>query len=267
MTPISLGIHGGAGRLGRRILALALEDTRFSLRGVIVRKGSAALGQDAGVLAGAKPMGLLATADARTLLHCDVVIDVSSPAAGAELAGLLAKGGAKALVTGTTGWTDVQDQALRQAAKDMAILLSGNFSLGVTALVHQVQEAAARLGPAWGVHIHDRHHSAKKDVPSGTALMLADAVMMGWDQSVTPKCLSLGRPLEEHPTRGEIIITADRVGEVVGTHNVMFYGAGETLCFTHTAQSRDIFAQGALHAAHWLYDKPPGLYGMEDVLS
>ena len=267
MSTITLGIHGGAGRLGRRITALALADPRFSLRAVVVRHGSDAMGQDVGLLAGAEPVGILAGADPETLIACDVVIDVSSPAAAASLAGLLAKGGAKALVTGTTGWTDAQDETLSRAANDMAILRSGNFSLGVTALVHQVQEAAARLGPDWGVHIHDIHHSAKKDTPSGTALMLADAVRAGWDHSVTPKCLAVGAPLEENPTRGEIIITAERKGQVVGTHDVTFYGAGETLCFTHTAQSRDIFAYGALQAAQWLAGKKARLYTMQEVMS
>ena len=266
MSTITLGIHGGAGRLGRRITALALADLRFSLRAVMVRYGSEAVGQDVGVLAGTDPIGLLAVADPKTLIACDVVIDVSSSDAAASLVGFLAKGGGKALVTGTTGWTEAQDAALRQAANDMAVLRSGNFSLGVTALVHQVQETAARLGLNWGVQIHDIHHSAKKDAPSGTALMLADAIGAGWGQRVVPKCLVVGRSLEEQPKRGEIIITAERVGAVVGTHDVTFYGAGETLCFTHTAQSRDIFAHGALEAAHWLAGRKAGLYAMPDVL-
>jgi len=267
MTPVSLGIHGGAGRLGRRILALALEDARFSLCAVIVRTGSDALGQDAGVLVGGKPMGLLATADASALLGCDVVIDVSSPAAGAALATVLARHGQTKLVTGTTGWNRSEEQALSEASARMALLRSGNFSLGVTALVRQVRETAARLGPAWGVHIHDRHHSAKKDAPSGTALMLAWAVSQGWAKDINPLCQPVGEALKATPKAAEIIITAVREGDIVGIHDVYFYGHGETLQFSHQAQSRDIFAQGALHAAHWLSDKPAGLYGMRDVLS
>jgi 4-hydroxy-tetrahydrodipicolinate reductase len=266
MKTITLGIHGGAGRLGRRITALALADPRFSLRAVVVRDGSDAMGQDVALLAGTEPVGVLAVANPETLIVCDVIIDVSNPAAAASLATLLTKEDGKALVTGTTGWTEAQDETLRWASNDMAILRSGNFSLGVTTLVHQVQETAARLGPNWGVHIHDIHHSAKKDAPSGTALMLADAVGAGWGQSVTPKCLTVGAPLEEYPKCGEIIITAERKGQVVGTHDVTFYGTEETLCFTHTAQSRDIFAHGALQAAQWLAGRKAGLYAMQDVL-
>lgn len=267
MTPISLGIHGGAGRLGRHILALALEDARFSLGTVMVREGSAAQGQDVGVLAGVKPVGLLAAADLRDLLDCDVVIDVSSPAAGAKLATFLARHGQAKLVTGTTGWNKAEDQILSEAAARIALLRTGNFSLGVTALVRQVRENAARLGQAWGVHIHDIHHSAKKDAPSGTALMLARAVSQGWAKDTDPLCLSVGAALPATPKAGEIIITAQRQGEVIGIHDVYFYGQGERLQFSHQAQSRDIFARGALHAAHWLSDKPAGLYGMDDVLS
>jgi len=266
MAPVSLGIHGGAGRLGRRILALALDDERFSLCAVIVRTGSDALGQDVGILAGGKPVGWLTSADVSTLLGCDMVIDVSSPAAGAALATVLARHGQTKLVTGTTGWNRSEEQALSEAATRMGLLRSGNFSLGVTALVRQVRETAARLGPGWGVHIHDRHHSAKKDAPSGTALMLARAVSQGWAKDIKPLCLPVGEALKTTPKAAEISITAVREGDIVGIHDVCFYGRGESLQFSHQAQSRDIFAQGALHAAHWLSDKPVGLYGMGDVL-
>ncbi len=267
MKTITLGIHGGAGRLGRRILALALEDARFSLGAVMVREGSAAQGQDVGVLAGAGPVGLLTTAKTDDLLSCDVVIDVSSPAAGAKLATFLASSGQAKLVTGTTGWNPSEDKVLSEAATRLALLRTGNFSLGVTALVRQVRENAARLGQAWGVHIHDIHHSAKKDAPSGTALMLARAVSQGWAEDTDPLCLPVGAALPVPPKAGEIVITAQRQGDIVGIHDVYFYGHGETLQFSHQAQSRDIFARGALHAAHWVSDKPAGLYGMDDVLS
>lgn len=267
MNMITLGIHGGSGRLGRRILALGLQDRRFALRAVVVRASSAGEGLDAGELAGLAPVGLIAQAGFAALLGCDVVIDVSSPAAGSGLATwLAAQNGGPPLVTGTTGWNAKEEQALHAAALHIALLRSGNFSLGITALLHNVRDNAARLGSDWGVHIHDSHHSAKKDAPSGTALMLAKAVCEGWGRSITPTCLPVGASLDNKPEPSTITISATRAGDVIGHHDVWFYGPGESLRLSHDAQTRDIFARGALQAAHWIANKPVGLYGMDDVL-
>ncbi len=266
MKTIKLGIHGGAGRLGRRILVQALADPRFCLSAVVVREQSAADGEDAGVIAGGNAVGILAGPDLENLTDCDVVIDVSTPQAGAALALWLAsldKG--PVLVTGTTGWDEAEKKTLLQAAQKTALLKSGNFSLGVTALCHAVKQCAERLGPNWGVHIHDSHHSAKKDAPSGTALMLAQAVVAGWGKAITPAVLPTGERFKGRPGFSEIIISVAREGEVVGTHHVSFYGKGEVVTLSHEAQSRDIFALGALQAACWLIQKPAGLYGMDDI--
>ncbi len=266
MNTITLAIHGGAGRLGRRILTCALNDQRFALKAVVVRAGSAAEGQDAGQLAGGNASGFLAQSDMTALLDCDVVIDVSSAAAGAGLSAYLAKNKGPKLVTGTTGWSANEDKLIAQSANDIALLRSGNFSLGITALLQSVRETAMRLGAGWGVHIHDSHHSAKKDAPSGTALMLTNAVCVGWGQQVEPQVLPIGEVIKAAPQSGEIIISVTRQGDVIGTHYVNFIGPDETLQLSHEAQNRDIFALGALQAAYWISDKPAGLYNMGDVL-
>ncbi len=266
MSTITLGIHGGNGRLGRRILALAIDDSRFALKAVVVRPGSSADGQDAGVIAGGAAVGLVAQVDRAALLTCDVVVDVSSPTASAALAQYLAKHKELKLVIGTTGWSTNEDEIITQATRQIALLRSGNFSLGLTTLLHNVRQTATRLGTHWGVHIHDSHHGAKKDAPSGTALMLARAVNAGWGHDVKPQVLAVGEALNTIPGSGEIIISVTRQNDVVGTHSVAFIGAGETVQLGHEAKSRDIFAHGALQAAHWIADKPAGLYGMDDVL-
>lgn len=266
MKTIALGINGAAGRLGRRIIRLARDDARFALKAAIVRAGSAAEGQDVGLLTGGSALAVPAQSDHSGLFACDVVIDVSSTAASAALAKKMVVQNGGALVTGATGWTAAESATMTHAARHIAVLRSGNFSLGVTSLCQNLRETAARLGEDWGVHIHDEHHTAKKDAPSGTALMLSRAVCAGWRRQVEPQVLAVGAPLHTVPGRGEIIITALRVGDVVGTHNVSFFGPNEVLQFSHVAQDRDIFAHGALQAAHWLVDKPAGLYGMDDVL-
>ncbi len=267
MTIIKLGIHGGGGRLGRRIVALGLADPRFHITSVIVRPGSADIGRDIGTLVGGAVLGELTTDDPEALLRCDVVIDVSRPDAAVGVAALLAAHGGPPLVTGTTGWSDQQNQDLRAASQTIALLRSGNFSVGITALCNEVRHCAARLGRQWGVHIHDAHHSAKKDAPSGTALMLADAVCAGWGKIVKPKVLPIGMPLEDLPEPGDLVISVTREGDIIGTHNVHFTGPSETVSLSHVARSRDIFALGALQAAGWVSDKPAGLYDMGDILA
>lgn len=266
MNRIRLGIHGAAGRMGRRIIALARDDERFVVTAAVVRAGSDGQGRDVGLLAGGSTMGVLAQPDLAPLLACDVIIDVSTPAAGAALAEALAAKGDGKLVTGATGWNADQLAILRRAAGRIALLQSGNFSLGITSLCQNVQQTAARLGDGWGVHIHDQHHTAKKDAPSGTALMLSCAVRAGWGRAVEPQTLPIGAPLKSAPGRGEISITVSRVGDVVGTHHVNFHGPNEILQFSHVAQDRDVFANGALAAANWLADQPAGHYAMDDVL-
>jgi 4-hydroxy-tetrahydrodipicolinate reductase len=265
MSPLKLGIHGGAGRLGRRIIAQAIKDARFNIQAVVVREGSAALGCDVGVLSGGNPLGLETTSALSSFQQCAVVIDVSQPTAAARLAQVLAQNGGPPLLTGTTGWHEDETQSLLLAAKHIALLRSGNFSLGVTALVRHVRDIAAQLGPDRGVHIHDYHHSAKKDAPSGTALMLAEAVSKGWAKQVVPQCLPTGEPLAAPPKPAQIIITAKREGQMIGRHDVYFCNAEEILHFSHEALSRDVFAKGALQAAHWLAGKSAGLYEMEMV--
>ena len=267
MTIIKLGIHGGSGRLGRRIVALGLADPRFDITSVIVRPGSADVGRDIGTLVGGAVIGEPTTDDPKALLRCDVVIDVSRPDAAVGVAALLVAHGGPPLVTGTTGWSEQQNQDLRTASQTIALLQSGNFSVGITALCNEVRHCAARLGTQWGVHIHDAHHSAKKDAPSGTALMLADAVCAGWGKVVKPQVLPIGMPLERLPEPGDLVISVTRESDVVGTHHVNFAGTGETISLSHVAHSRDIFALGALQAAHWLSNKPAGLYGMGDILA
>ena len=268
MTPLKLGIHGAAGRLGQRIVALALADARFDLAAALVRPDSSLCGEDAGLYAGAGAAGLAFADDAAELARCDVVIDVTTPDAAIALAQALAESGGPALVTGTTGWSAAQEVALGEAAQAIPLLRAGNFSLGVTALTGQVRALAAQLGRRWGVHIHDLHHSAKKDAPSGTALMLADAVRAGWGHDDAPtRALPVGESLDQPPRAGEILITSAREGDAVGVHQVRFCGPGETLVLGHDAHSRDIFARGALTAAHWLAQQPAGLYTMADVLA
>lgn len=198
---------------------------------------------------------------------CDVVIDFTTAEASAELATRCAERGGPALVIGSTGFTEAQLAAVEAAARRVAIVRSGNFSLGVNILIGLVRQAAERLpGADWDVEVFEAHHRRKADAPSGTALMLGEAAAEGRGGALT----ELRRPMREGVTGprepGTIGFAAIRAGGVVGDHSVMFAAEDEILTLSHSARDRALFARGAVTAALWARGRPPGLYDMQDVL-
>jgi len=179
--------------------------------------------------------------------NCDVVIDFSQADATNEIC-RTALHHRKSLVIGTTGHSQEQRLMIENTAQSLPIVFASNFSVGVNVLFWLTRKAAELLGSDFNPEIIETHHKMKKDAPSGTARTLAEIVKRT-------------RNLES-----QILIQSIREGEVVGVHTVTFGGAGEYLELTHRADSRQIFARGALRAAHWVIGKSPGLYSMEDVL-
>ena len=169
-----------------------------------------------------------------------------------------------AYLIGTTGLTDVEQQAVVVASRRIPVVQSGNYSLGVNLLLELVRNAARVLGPEYDIEITEMHHRHKKDAPSGTALMLARAAAEGRgadDAFVYGRHGDIG----ERPV-GEIAIHALRGGSVIGDHTVMFAGDVERVELTHKAQGREAFAAGALKALAWARGRAPGIYTMRDVL-
>jgi 4-hydroxy-tetrahydrodipicolinate reductase len=178
--------------------------------------------------------------------HGDVLVDFSVPSALQASLDRAVSAGIPILI-GTTGLDELADQRIAAAAKDIAVLRAANTSLGIAVLVDLAERAAAVLGPDWDIEILDVHHAKKVDAPSGTALALGDAVSRG----------------RSSPT---VDYASIRGGTVAGDHDVMFLGPEERLILSHRAESRAIFARGALAAARFLAGRPPGLYAMRDVI-
>ena len=177
--------------------------------------------------------------------NCDVAIDFSHADSTDEICCAALKDG-KPLVIGTTGHSQQQRKTIEQTAQSVPIVLASNFSVGVNVLFWLTQKAAELLGEDFNPEIAETHHTMKKDAPSGTAKTLADILRA--------------------VRNSEIPIQSIREGDVVGEHIVIFSGPGESLELRHRAANRGIFAGGALRAAKWIVDKPPGLYSMQDVL-
>ena len=182
---------------------------------------------------------------------CDVLIDFSLPKAAIDAALMMHGTACKTLVSGTTGYSETEEAALIASAKAITLVKSGNFSVGICVLEALVKQAANILfqdtGTKWDASILDIHHRRKKDAPSGTALMLGDALMEG-DSSQN------------------VEYADQRIGGIIGEHHVSLASPFETLTLSHTAIDRSVFAAGALSAALWAVGKPVGLYSMHDVL-
>ena len=196
--------------------------------------------------------------------HGDVLVDFSTPAALQQSLDRAVSAGIPLLI-GTTGLDELADRRIAAAAQDIAILRAPNTSLGVALLADLVERAAKLLGPdAWDIEIVEAHHNQKADAPSGTALNLGDAVARGRGGISFDERGRSGTGLKRAP--GVIGYAAIRGGTVAGDHDVMFLGNGERIILSHRAESRAIFARGALAAARFLHGKPAGLYAMRDVI-
>lgn len=238
----AIGIYGSAGRMGRVIMAIA-EDEGATIAG--------------GVDAGDDPAPLAAAAD--------VLVDFSTPAAiGSHLAAAVAAG--TPIVIGTTGLTAAHHAAIDAAAARIAVLQTGNTSLGVTLLGILVRDAAARLGPEWDIEIAEMHHRHKVDAPSGTAILLGEAAAAGRETTLADTRVDGRAGLTGARSEGTIGFSSLRGGTVVGDHLVVFAGEGERIELGHRGEDRTIFARGAIKAALWLADKPAGRYQMAEVL-
>ena len=247
--PVRLAIAGALGRMGQAVAKTAQGREDIAVAARFDRPG----------LDGE---GLVSLADA--LAAAQVVIDFTTPDASVALAQAAAAKGAVALVIGSTGFSGDHEAAIRAASAKVAIVKAGNYSLGVNMLMGLVRQAAAAL-PArdWDIEVFEAHHKRKVDAPSGTAKMLAQAAADGRGREFKGYAKT-----DRHDARveGEIGFSVLRAGGIIGEHSVTFASEEESLVLAHSARDRGLFARGALAAALWVWNRPPGLYDMQDVL-
>lgn len=261
-----IAITGAAGRMGRTLIEACHQADGLEVTVALEYAGSSLLGSDAGELAGIGTLGVPVETDlAVALERFDVLIDFTRPEA--TLANLaLCRAAGKAMVIGTTGFSDEQKAEIAAAGTDMGLVFAPNMSVGVNLCLKLLDMAARVLGDDYDVEVVEAHHRHKVDAPSGTALRMGEVVAE-----------ALGRDLKECAVYGREGIGAERDaktigfetirgGDIVGDHTVMFAGIGERVEITHKASSRLTFAKGAVRAAGWIRDKGKGLYDMQDVL-
>lgn len=234
---IKLGIAGACGKMGRRIFELASRDKNFEVNLALERKGTPMIGKELG--------RLKVSSNSDGIFLIDVLVDFTVPEASEKNLDYVAKY-KKALVLGTTALNENQLNKVKEISRIVPVVFSPNMSVGVNVLFTILPEITRRLGPDYDIEIVEAHHKAKKDAPSGTAKRLAQILA-----DITKK---------------EIPAHAIRLGDIVGDHTIIFCGNSERIEIKHQAHSRDLFAQGALKAAKWVFGKPAGLYSMQDVL-
>ena len=263
---LNIAIAGCAGRMGQQLVKAALA-AGHEISGGSEVANSPKLGRDIGTLSGLEPLGKKAVSAIRSAANgASVWIDFTVPVATLEALARLPDAGVSSIVIGTTGFSDAQEQAIAAAASTLSIVKAGNFSLGVNVLEALVKQAAARLGTDWDIEVLETHHRHKVDAPSGTALMLGHAAAAGRGSDLE----TLKSPPYDGPdaqrVAGEIGFSVRRTGGVIGDHEVTLGTEMEVLSLRHTALDRAVFAHGAIKAAEWVANQPPGLYDMSDVI-
>lgn len=261
---IKLVIIGAGGRMGRRIVCLAVESDRFDIIGSVDRPGHPDIGKDCGLMAGSVPIGVM-LADTYPTAAAQVAIDFSQPEAlDATIDYCLEK--KVALVSGTTGLSEKHRERLKSAAKKIPVVYATNMSVGMNVVFTLVGKVASMLGPEYDIEIVEQHHRFKKDAPSGSALTLAENICEATGRDF-PVSLTHGRSGKDAlRQKGAIGMHAVRAGDITGIHSIIFGTLGETITLNHTANSKDTFVRGALRAAEWLIGKKAGFYSMADVL-
>ena len=267
LSPLTLAVAGVAGKMGQTLARLALETEGIELTGATERDGHPWVGMDLGSALGlGRELGVAVSDDAPEVLSgVRALVDFTAPEASTSNAELAAEA-QLVHVIGTTGFEPGHLERIRRAAKRATIIRSGNMSLGVNLLAGLARQVSAALGGGWDAEIVEIHHGRKVDAPSGTALLLGEAVAEGRNMSLED-CAVRGRDGYTGPRKeGSIGFAALRGGDVVGEHDVIFAGAGERVILRHVATERAIYARGAMRAAIWGRGRAAGEYTMADVL-
>jgi 4-hydroxy-tetrahydrodipicolinate reductase len=261
-----IAISGATGRMGLALVRALSTHTTLELVACGIRPGPEQMAASHFEQAGlAFARELMVSTPEALVARGDIVIDFTRPEFTVALAGMIA---GKALVSGTTGFTPAQKETLVGAARNAKILWSSNMSVGVNLLMKLVEDAARALDSAhYDIEIVEAHHKHKVDAPSGTALSLGEAAARGRGVDLHDVWVRGRDGISAERRAGDIGFAAIRGGDIVGSHDVLFAGAGEQITLSHHATDRKIFALGALKAAEWIAGKPNGFYTMKDVIT
>ncbi|MCE6005857.1 4-hydroxy-tetrahydrodipicolinate reductase [Acinetobacter soli] len=260
-----IGVLGAGGRMGR-ILIQAVQQAGYQLAAAVERPESSLVGTDAGELAGIGSIGVkVAGSLSEVLKDCDVVIDFTAPVATEQHLQLCAEAGV-AMVIGTTGFSEQQKQLLNETATRTPVVYAANYSVGVNVSIKLLELASKVFGDSVDIEIIEAHHRHKVDAPSGTALMMGEAIAETLGRDLKTDAVYCREGHTGARERQSIGFQTIRGGDIVGEHTAMFIGEGERVEITHKATNRMNFASGAVRAAAWVVGRDAHKYDMKDVL-
>ncbi len=263
---LRVAVVGASGRMGLCLIKASVLSSNTQFAVAISRAESISVGKDAGELAGVGLADIKVEADLASVVdQFDVLIDFTRPEPSMNFIEVCRQAGKK-IVIGTTGYSDEQKAKINAAAKDIAIVMAPNMSVGVNLSLKLLEMTAKVMGDYTDIEVIEAHHRHKVDAPSGTALRMGEVVAEALGRNLKD-CAIYGRQGDTGERDQKTIgFSTIRAGDIVGEHTVMFADEGERVEITHKATSRMTFANGAVRAATWLKDKNNGLYDMQDVL-
>ena len=263
---IKVVICGAGGRMGRQNIAVFNSDRDVKIIGAVEDKQSKLLGYDAGTMAGIDSIGIKIISNLEGVVEeSDALVVFTNPEATLDNLKSAKKYG-KAIVIGTTGFTEDQISKIKEYSNNIPIVLSPNMSQGVNILFYLVKKASELLGEQYDVEILEMHHNCKKDAPSGTAVQFGKIIAQTRGKSLEEIVNYTRHGIVGERPKGEIGISSLRLSDVVGDHSVIFGGPGERIEFTHKSNSRKNYSTGALRAVKWIFKKQNGFFSMNDVL-
>lgn len=261
----NLIVAGAAGRMGRLLVSIIVNDGAHRLAGAIEAAGNPVLGKDAGDVAGVGPQGVKIVDDYGAIARPDTVtLDFTNAVASLGHLEIAASNGA-AIVIGSTGFTPELEARATALAQRTRTVIAPNMSIGVNVLM-KITAEVARILANFDAEVIEIHHNTKVDAPSGTAIALGRTIAEARNLDFRENAIYGREGITGARVHDKIAVLALRAGDAVGDHTVIFGGQGERLELIHRAQSRESLARGAIRAAEWLENRTPGLYSMRDVL-
>ena len=262
---IRIAVAGASGRMGQILIEAIRSAPDCRLAGALDIASSPAIGNDAAAFLG-HASGVPVLADIRAgLANSEVLIDFTRPEGTLAHLKACRERGVNAVI-GTTGFTEAQKEVVADAARDIAIVMAPNMSVGVNVTFKLLDVAARALNEGYDIEIIEAHHRHKVDAPSGTALKMGEVIAQALGRDLKQCAVYAREGVTGERDPSTIGFSSIRGGDIVGDHTVLFAGSGERIEITHRSSSRANYAQGSLRAARFLADRPHGLFGMDDVL-
>ncbi|MBL4744376.1 MAG: 4-hydroxy-tetrahydrodipicolinate reductase [Cycloclasticus sp.] len=262
----NIAISGASGRMGLNLIKACSQNKSAILGLAIECEGASTIGKDAGLIAGLDSQGVSIVSDySGQIDKFDVLVDFTRPDACLEKLAFCVEN-KKAMVIGTTGFTDEQKNNISAAAQSISIVFAPNMGIGVNVTLKLLELAARAIGESVDIEVIEAHHRHKVDAPSGTALKMGEVVAEAMNKDLKDCAVYAREGITGEREEGTIGFSTIRGGDIVGEHTVMFIDEGERIEISHKATSRMTFSTGAVRAACWLVNQPAGLYDMQDVL-